>query len=279
MTLKESAVEKNALIAHAYFMAAAGNFARRAVGDDLHTMLRGNREETTLHCGYATGMRRLAAIIIAFLFFAPLSGYAANATATMLARREARLRQRARPSSSVTETLISPPSRTISQRPSSTALSSRKSRTTQPFVLQQTRILFTLVNEAREEHGVPPLRRSAMLDAAAQAHAEDMTKHEYFAHESPTGELYDKRIQRAGYPGKMLDSCDCSLRAAFAENLAKGQRLPEEVVHDWLASPPHRANLLDPNLADVGYGLSRNIWVQNFGRITLIDREGNVIEE
>jgi uncharacterized protein YkwD len=149
----------------------------------------------------------------------------------------------------------------------------------QPFALQQTRILFALVNDVRKEHGVPPLRRSAMLDAAAQAHAEDMTKREYFAHESPTGELYDKRIQRAGYPGKMLDSCDCSLHAAFAENIAKGQRLPEEVVQDWLNSPPHRANLLDPNFVDVGYGLSRNIWVQNLGRIMLIDREGNVIEE
>ena len=42
--------------------------------------------------------------------------------------------------------------------------------------------------------------------------------------------------------------------ARLVENLAVGQRTPEEVVAAWLASPAHRANVLDPAVTELGLG-------------------------
>ncbi|MEU0156580.1 CAP domain-containing protein [Micromonospora fulviviridis] len=50
-----------------------------------------------------------------------------------------------------------------------------------------------------------------------------------------------------------------------AENIAKGQSRPHEVIHAWLNSPGHRANLLNPDFS-VGLHLdSGPWWTQNFG--------------
>src|SRR5512134_3199673 len=44
-----------------------------------------------------------------------------------------------------------------------------------------------LVNEAREQHGLPDLQPRPELDRAAQAHAEDMLDRYYFDHVSKEG--------------------------------------------------------------------------------------------
>ena len=59
-----------------------------------------------------------------------------------------------------------------------------------------------------------------------------------------------------------------------AENIAKGQFSVVEVMTGWMNSEGHRANILDPDFTEVGfgfsYGLNNNgfevIWAQNFGR-------------
>jgi uncharacterized protein YkwD len=54
-----------------------------------------------------------------------------------------------------------------------------------------------------------------------------------------------------------------------AENLARGQRRPHEVMHAWMNSPGHRANILNPATRAVGVGLELGPggpwWTQNFG--------------
>jgi uncharacterized protein YkwD len=57
---------------------------------------------------------------------------------------------------------------------------------------------------------------------------------------------------------------------AWGENAAVGQYSPEQVVSEWMASPGHRANILNPNFAflAVGYGVGANgrpYWTQSFG--------------
>jgi uncharacterized protein YkwD len=122
----------------------------------------------------------------------------------------------------------------------------------------QARVV-ALVNAARATAGCAPLRVNAQLTRAAQAHSADMVKRHYFAHDTPAGVTPWTRIARAGYP-----------RASLAENIAAGQRTADEVVKAWLASPGHRANILNCRFRSVGTGLAKGgsygyYWTQDFG--------------
>ncbi|MFI6574833.1 CAP domain-containing protein [Nocardiopsis sp. NPDC050513] len=110
-----------------------------------------------------------------------------------------------------------------------------------------------LVNAERAEAGCGPLRVDDRLTAAAQEHSEDMDARNYMAHQSPEGEGPGDRAERHGY-----DSWG-------AENVAKGQTSPEQVMDAWMNSPGHRANILNCDLVAIGVGESGNAWTQLFG--------------
>jgi len=125
------------------------------------------------------------------------------------------------------------------------------------------------VNAARRSAGLPPLLPSPGLDLAAQAHAEDLLRRGYYRHVSPEGSTPGTRAQAAGYPSGLV-----------GENLHERTAPVETIVDDWLRSPPHRRNLLDPGATELGVGLAlgpgygldaksyRVVWVQSFGRRT-----------
>lgn len=123
-----------------------------------------------------------------------------------------------------------------------------------------------LVNQARAEHGLPPMRRDPVLSRAAQSHANDMQSRGYYGHNSPSGRNARDRHDRAGG----------SRWRAVAENIARCTRCggnPEEVDlqhfhRGWMNSPGHRANILSPHLDSFGFGVARDgdgmYLVQNF---------------
>ena len=41
---------------------------------------------------------------------------------------------------------------------------------------------------------------------------------------------------------------------AIGENIAAGQRTPQDVVDGWIASDGHCANLMNPNFEELGTG-------------------------
>ena len=104
-------------------------------------------------------------------------------------------------------------------------------------------------NEFRSAHGLPPLTVNPALNAAAQARAVDMKTHRYFAHENPdTGEGPGEAIEAVGYAAKVS-----------AENIAKGNwRSDQALVQGWIDSPGHRANILNPEVREIGVGLLRD---------------------
>jgi uncharacterized protein YkwD len=111
----------------------------------------------------------------------------------------------------------------------------------------------TLINNFRGGQGVSPLRQSASLSSAAQAHADDMVARGYFSHRSdggPNGETLMSRAQAAG----------CNARA-LAENIAEGQPREADVLRSWANSPGHRRNMLDTRMTDYGLGRAGRIWV------------------
>ncbi len=112
-----------------------------------------------------------------------------------------------------------------------------------------------LVNEIRAEYGLNPLTLNSELSAVARTKSEDMRDNHYFSHTSPT----------YGSPFDMMKSFGISYRTA-GENIAMGQRTPEEVVNAWMNSEGHRANILNASFTEigVGYAANGNYWTQMF---------------
>ena len=108
-----------------------------------------------------------------------------------------------------------------------------------------------LINQQRALHGESPLRENADLDSSATHHSEDMVAANYYDHTSPTGETLLDRIQASGY----LPSADAY---ELGENIDLGvlsNATPAAIVADWMASPGHRANILDSDFVDSGIGI------------------------
>lgn len=89
----------------------------------------------------------------------------------------------------------------------------------------------------------------------AHEKSRDMSANGYFSHISPT----------YGSPFDMMKKYGITYRYA-GENIAMGQRTPEEVVKAWMNSEGHRKNILSPNYnyIGVGYVAQGNYWTQEF---------------
>ena len=77
----------------------------------------------------------------------------------------------------------------------------------------------------------------------------------YFSHTSPT----------YGSPFDMMKAYGISYKSA-GENIAMGQRSPEEVVQAWMNSQGHRENIMNANFTHIGVGhvTTGNYWTQMF---------------
>lgn len=119
-----------------------------------------------------------------------------------------------------------------------------------------------LTNVERVKAGVAPLKREESLTKSARWLAEDMAANNYFAHKDRQGRSIEPRLPDFGYTGY----------AMIGENIAGGQQTPEQVVAEWMHSPGHRANLLNPDFRELGVAYVhvpnselQDYWVQDFG--------------
>ncbi|MFJ7953599.1 CAP domain-containing protein [Lysinibacillus sp. NPDC096418] len=112
-----------------------------------------------------------------------------------------------------------------------------------------------LTNAERTKAGLAPFQTDSKLMAAAREKSQDMQSKNYFSHTSPT----------FGSPFDRMKALGISYKAA-GENIAKGQRTPQEVVQAWMDSPGHRANILNTNFTHIGVGYVKtgNYWTQQF---------------
>ncbi|WP_242280898.1 CAP domain-containing protein [Bacillus cereus group sp. BfR-BA-01347] len=112
-----------------------------------------------------------------------------------------------------------------------------------------------LTNAERAKQGLPALKVDTELSKVARIKSEDMQKNNYFDHNSPT----------YGSPFDMMKKFGISYTSA-GENIAQGQRTPEEVVQAWMNSAGHRANILNNGFTHIGVGYveSGNYWTQQF---------------
>ena len=112
-----------------------------------------------------------------------------------------------------------------------------------------------LVNEIRTQRGLPALTYNWELCRVARYKSQDMKDNRYFSHTSP---VY-------GTPFEMMKAFGIKYRSA-GENIARGQRSPEEVVNAWMNSSGHRANILNASFTEIGVGYvaDGNYWTQMF---------------
>jgi uncharacterized protein YkwD len=128
-----------------------------------------------------------------------------------------------------------------------------------------TNRVLALTNFHRQQSGLAPLKNNAILTAVAQSHTENMVVRDFYSHQAPDGSRSADRIRRAGYNYSFA-----------AENIAAGYDSADAVVQGWMNSPGHRANIMNPNLQEIGVGFYfiandpgtvnyRYYWTQNFG--------------
>ena len=112
-----------------------------------------------------------------------------------------------------------------------------------------------LTNAARSKAGCGALVVDSRLVRSADGHSADMAANDYFAHDGLDGSSFVDRIRAAGYT------------KPAAENIAHGQVTADRVVEMWLASPGHKANMLNCQISRIGVGFDPrgNYWTQDFG--------------
>jgi uncharacterized protein YkwD len=119
-----------------------------------------------------------------------------------------------------------------------------------------------LVNDHRRRLGLGPLRPSRTLTRAAEWKALHMERYRYMRHEDPAppvGRSVAARLAACGYRG-----------GGWGENVAFGYATAAAVVHAWLGSPGHRANIDRASFRVIGVGAASTsggtlYWAQAFG--------------
>lgn len=123
-------------------------------------------------------------------------------------------------------------------------------------VLSYAEQVVALVNAERAKAGLNALTLDSEIASAALVRAKETEIS--FSHTRPDGRHFSTALSDSGI----------SFRGA-GENIAWGQKTPEEVMNGWMNSEGHRANILNPNFTKIGVGYyqnsaGRNYWTQLF---------------
>lgn len=116
--------------------------------------------------------------------------------------------------------------------------------------------VINLVNAERAKEGLPALEYDAKIADAALVRAKETEIS--FSHTRPNGTSFSTALREQGVSFM-----------GVGENIAWGQRSPEEVMEGWMNSPGHRANILNKSYTKIGVGYYQNsrgvrYWTQLF---------------
>jgi len=119
-----------------------------------------------------------------------------------------------------------------------------QSRPAQRKLSAPEQTLFDAANRERVARRLAPFKWNAALASAARAHAQRMAQENRLEHQFPGEMDLGTRVRLAGVRFR-----------AVAENVAQGPSAA--IIHtQWMNSPPHRANLLDPELDSIGIAVA-----------------------
>ena len=130
-------------------------------------------------------------------------------------------------------------------------------QTSGEFSAYQQEVL-NIVNKERTSRGLSALKFNAELAKVATTKSQDMIDRNYFDHNSPT----------YGSPFDMMKKFGITYKSA-GENIAMGQKTPQEVMTAWMNSDGHRKNILNSSFTEIGIGIAKDkngrlYWTQMF---------------
>lgn len=143
-------------------------------------------------------------------------------------------------------------------------------------VRRVTAATLCLIDRERARYGERPLTANWHLMVAAGAHSDEMAAHDYFSHVSPSGQTPLDRIRASGFIARRRGWL-------IGENIAWGTMwlaTPRAIVRGWMASPGHRANILERSFRYTGVGIDPTLpqsmsagqagamYTQDFGALT-----------
>lgn len=139
-------------------------------------------------------------------------------------------------------------------------------------------LIFDLTNEERAKKGLRRLSQSRSLAQAAVNHSADMAKRSYFSH-STRGLIFTKstprdRVTATGYRPRTIAE-NIAMIPTFSSQRITGARdaqgrfrhiiqsddrsyetLAKIAMEEWMKSPGHRKNILDPAYREIGIGIA-----------------------
>lgn len=116
--------------------------------------------------------------------------------------------------------------------------------------------LLDLMNQARTKEGLAPLERDGDLEVVALARAQNLVAGGYFDHYAPDGESAFSELAARGIRYRLA-----------GENLARNNYVDSRTVQaafdGLMASPGHRANILEVRFSSVGVAAvqSGKMWI------------------
>ena len=124
--------------------------------------------------------------------------------------------------------------------------------------------ILTLLNAERNAAGLASLSLNSQLTAAAQRHSDDMAAGDFLDHVGSDGSQFWERIIEAGYP-----------MTSGAENiLYRWDTDPLGTYEQWKGSPPHLANMMSADYAEVGIAWAQSASGKYYFTMVLARREG-----
>lgn len=119
---------------------------------------------------------------------------------------------------------------------------------TSPSISVDAQVVVDRINQIRTSNGLAYLSLNPHLVQAAQSHVVDMVTNSHHSHTGTDGSSVRMRIERSGYgSGKRSGENWVALTD------------PTKAVEWWMASPPHRANILNVAWQEIGIGSGINV--------------------
>jgi uncharacterized protein YkwD len=115
-------------------------------------------------------------------------------------------------------------------------------------------LVFAMTNQLRRARQVTPLVRDIELRKVARAFSNDMLVRGFFDHTTPDGVPFYRRIS-SQYP-HWTPTLGENIWESYGYEHHSPQTLAKLIIADWMRSPGHRANLLDPGYTNMGVGVS-----------------------
>jgi len=124
-----------------------------------------------------------------------------------------------------------------------------------PIPTEEIAKLYLLINGERASRSLPILSTEEALSCASQRHADDIGPRRMCSHAGGDSSSFVDRVEACGF--QMVSG---------SEIIACGHRNPREAVNGWLASPGHRAAMLDAQNRSMGAAVVNNYWVVVFSK-------------